>query len=235
MDTENEGDVAIAEMELKHLPFEMKDLQADGSFTGYGAYFGNMDYVKDICQKGCFAQSILDHEKAGTMPSMYAYHDKSLSVGDWLEWKEDSRGLLMRGQFWIGKGIQESERCYMMAKSKMAKGLSIGYIARKALFDEKKGTRTLIQCEVREVSVTPVPVNPKAVFTAVKSLQNGSQVITVRKAEEILRDVGWSAQDAKTFLSGLKMGFKAETQRDADILAELKSEIDTTLSIIRNG
>jgi hypothetical protein len=217
-------------LETKHLSFELKDLSADGSFEGYGAYFGNVDFGKDVIEKGAFDASVDEHKSNDSMPGLYFGHDEREPIGDWTGMKANARGLLMTGQLWIGKGIPKVEQTYMMLKSKGPKGLSIGYYTRKAKYDEKTGIRTLIDLDVKEVSVTPSPMNPKAKITAVKSLLLTKSSLTIREAEDFLRDVGkFSHSDAKAFLASVYSGFKQRDVADQDLL----SVINNTLKILK--
>ncbi len=204
------------ELEYKHIPFEIKDLKGDGSFEGYGAYFGNVDLGKDVCDRKAFDATIQEHQKAGTMPAMLYSHDTKEPIGDWSKMTTDNEGLVMAGNFWVGKGIPKAEQGYMLAKSRTPKGLSIGYITRNSR-NEKSGTRTLLDLSVKEVSLTLFPMNPKAVITAIKSLMADKQSLTIREAEEILRDVGFSNLDAKAFLARVTLGFKQRDAGDRDL------------------
>ncbi len=210
--------------------FELKSLdEATGEFEGYGSTFGNVDLGGDIVAKGAFAATIADHGKAGTMPAMLFSHDSNEPVGDWLDMAEDKRGLRMRGKLWIGKGIPKAEQAYLMLKGRGAKGLSIGYVTKKAEYDDKKNTRTLVQVELHEVSPTPFPMNPKATVSSVKTAIRLPDNFTKRDLETCLRDAGLSITQAKALLAS---GYKAIDPRDADEEA-IKESIRKNLRILK--
>ncbi len=219
------------DLEIKHAAFEIKELKADGSFEGYGAYFGNVDLGKDIIDSAAFTGTIKAHQANGTMPAMFFSHDIREPIGDWTAMETDKRGLKMSGQLWIGDGIPKAMQAYRLLKSKTEKGLSIGYLVNKggSTYDEKSGIRTLRDLDLREVSPTPFPMNPKAKITAVKSLMMDRDILTIREAEEILRDVGFSGNDAKAFLARLQSGLK---QRDA-ASDQLRALLESTKNVLK--
>lgn len=203
--------------------FKSEDVEASGIFKGYGSTFGNIDLGGDVCEKGCFDRTLKEHMKAGTMPAMFWSHDSREPIGEWDEMDVDGKGLKLKGRLWIGKGIVKAEQAYLQMKSKGPKGLSIGYITRDSSRDEKTGVRKLKDLDLLEISPTPFPMNPKATVTAVKALLAAEDdTLSPRKAEEILRDVGFSGSDAKTFISKLGAWYK---QRDAadDLATRIKN------------
>lgn len=221
------------------VPFlEVKaDPENPGSFTGYGSTFGNVDLGKDICAKGCFAQALTDHSTKGTLPAMYWMHDRSLPIGDYTAMKEDAKGLMVKGNLWLGKGIPEAERAYMMLKGTGPKGLSIGYIPKKVAYDDKKGTRTIEAADLMEVSVVGYGMNPKALVTSIKSTIADGHIPTIRDLEEVMRDAGLSKKQALALLSaGYKAiawdGQEAETEEEdgTKLLLELHRIINPSLA-----
>lgn len=178
------------------------DAGQPGRFKGYGSTFGNVDLGKDRCVKGCFARSLAEHAKGGTLPAMYFMHDRKEPVGDWLDMKEDSRGLLVEGQVWQGDAETEcSRKSANMLRGTGPKGLSMGYITKRYSFDQKTGIRDLEDVDLPEVSVVGYGMNPKALVTSMKSLFADGLVPTVRDVEELLRDAGFSAAQAKALLA----------------------------------
>lgn len=198
------------------------DADQSGVFRGYGSTFGNVDLGKDICAKGCFLRSLGEHKKANTLPAMYWMHDRREPIGDWLEVDENDKGLPVVGKLWTGTQETECARKAMgVLKGTSAKGLSIGYETKRYSFDQKSGIRTLEDVNLPEISVVGYGMNPKAVVTHIKSLFEDGAVPTVRDVEELLRDAGFSATQAKAFIAH---GFKA-IERDADEHKTMEMEI----------
>lgn len=189
------------------------DASTPGRFKGYGSTFGNVDLGKDRCIKGCFERSLGEHAKAGTLPSMCWMHDRSEPVGDWIDVAEDSKGLRMEGQLWTGDNETEASRkSGNMLRGTGPKGLSMGYVTKKYAFDQKTGVRDLQDVDLMEVSIVGYGMNPKALVHSIKSQLADGLVPTIRDVEEILRDAGFSAAQAKALLS---QGWKG-VERDAD-------------------
>ncbi len=222
-------------MEKLYIPFAEIELKTDntrpGYFVGYGATFGNKDLGNDIILPGAFDQTIKEHEAEGTVPSMFYEHNSQEPIGDWLSMGVDKKGLKMEGQLWVGSNIGRADQAYKMLQSKTGRGLSIGFShITPPIYDDKKGTRQLTSLRVHETSPTNRPMNQKAKILSVKSLLEEKKIITVREAEDWLRDeVGLSATEAKTFIAAVKSGAMAE--RDAS--DERKKLLEQTLNDLR--
>lgn len=199
-----------------------------GRFKGYGSTFGNVDLGNDKCAKGCFKRSLGEHTKAGTLPAMYWMHDLKEPIGDWLDVSEDEKGLKVEGQLWTGSQETECARKAMgILKGTSAKGLSIGYRTKRASYDQKTSVRTLEDVDLPEVSVVGYGMNPKAVVTNIKSLFTDGSVPTVRELEELLRDAGFSSNQAKAFCAD---GYKA-LKRDAETEPTMEQTIQELLRL----
>lgn len=181
-----------------------------GAFSGYGSTFGNVDQGKDKCMKGCFMESL----KSG-LPAMFWQHDPGEPIGEWTEVQEDGKGLKVSGKLWLGKGIPKAEQAYLMLKANGPKGLSIGYRTRNSTYDEKTGVRSLVQVDLKEISVVSFPMNEKAKIVSIKSQLTDGIVPTARDVEEILRDAGFSAKRAKAFMADGYKGIARDEQPSA--------------------
>ena len=189
--------------------FELKKSDEKGSFEGYGAVFSNTDAKGDIIVPGAFKKSLADFETKGEMPMMLWNHNDDEPIGDWHEMKEDDRGLLVKGQLWLGQGIANAERAYKVMTGRGKKGLSIGYRTKDSERN-KAGNRMLKQIELHEVSPVTFPMNDQATILRAKSAGGD---IDPRTLERLLRDeVGLSAREAKALMSG---GYKSLLSDDA--------------------
>jgi hypothetical protein len=86
------------------VPFEAKfldDAPTPGTFEGYGAVFGNMDYHRDVIEPGAFAKSLLQREREGRkLPPMFSNHGLANGrdpIGVWEKMSEDATGLYVKG------------------------------------------------------------------------------------------------------------------------------------------
>lgn len=219
--------------------FDLTEFKADadgkkGRISGYGIHFSNVDLGDDIVDKKSCDEDLEDHRNAKTMPFMFYQHDKNEPIGDWLDMQKDDKGVHMVGELWLDKGITKAEQAYLMCKGRGQKGLSMGY---KTVLSErdKAGKRVLKKIKVREVSPVAFPMNQKALLTSVKSILE-QETISVREAEDYLREVGMSQSQAKSFLAKLSLSFKS--QRDVEKKAEsessdLKDAFENTLKSIK--
>lgn len=146
-----------------------------GEFEGYASTFGNVDGGNDVCVKGCFTDTIAEMFKTDSMPGMFWQHDKKEPIGEWLQMKEDAKGLWVKGKLWVNKGIARADQAYAMLKSKGPKGLSIGFIAEKVR-KTANGVREILKTALAEVSVVTFPMNDRCRIVSVKSDNTDSLV-----------------------------------------------------------
>lgn len=206
-------------MARTHFGFEVKFAAAetaDGTFSGYGAVFGNVDSYGDVIAKGAFKDSIAKAKSSGIWPAMLISHgmyfgQDSVPVGIWTDLAEDDKGLRVEGKLAIE--TQRGAELYALLKMEprpAISGLSVGYVATDYVMGQKAGEprRTLNKVDLFEVSFVTTPANDKARIDGVKS------GLTEREFENwLVRDAGFSAREAKTIISS---GFKSlPTARDA--------------------
>ena len=89
------------DLEVKDRRFEIKALSEEGEFEGYGSVFGNKDSYDDVVVKGAFAASLRQHAAENTWPALLFGHDVREPIGEWLDLREDSRGLYAKGRLWV--------------------------------------------------------------------------------------------------------------------------------------
>lgn len=192
----------------------------DGTFSGYGAVFGNVDSYGDVIQKGAFKRTLREWEERGKYPPMLLQHgggfmgnaDDLLPIGKWLSMEENSKGLKVEGKL-FAIGTERGQYLYEGLKSGALDGLSIGYKAVKWSTRTKpdQPKRTLEDVELMEVSVVTFPANGKARVGQVKAFAD-LQPEDFREIEASLRDAGLSRSDAVRAIAG----FKAWSRRDVE-------------------
>lgn len=210
-------------VEFKRLGVDALDLKAPGedmAFAGYGAVFGNVDSYGDVIEKGAFAKSLAEAEKAGRWPAMLEQHggffgpaSDNTPIGIWTKFDENARGLRVEGKLAPTARGKDLYALMKMEPRPAIDGLSIGYIAKKFTVGTKPSEprRTLHEVELMEVSLVTFPANDKARVTAVKGFFAGMSGQDWRDLEAALRDEGLSRADATKAVSGLKSWL----QRDA--------------------
>ena len=214
-------------MQTKHLDFgfEIKAVNEDGTVEGYGSVFGVKDSYADVIQKGAFIKSITEHRQAKTMPAMLWQHDSSQPIGIWTDMAEDANGLKLSGK--LAMETVKGKEAHALLKMGAINGLSIGFMTKQYNYDEIAEIRTLTEVELWEVSLVTFPANTKARVTQVKS---ADEINTLKDAERVLRDSGFSKQDATTFVSRIKT---LSSRSDSDDAGELKAALERLNSIIR--
>lgn len=202
-----------------HIPLSVKEAYMDeeknvGRFEGLGSVFDVEDLGGDVVVRGAFTKSLKERN-----PVMLWQHDMKQPIGVFTEAKETKEGLMLQGE--INLDVEKGREAYALMKQGALNGLSIGYFVKD--YEDKKGVRYLKELSLHEVSVVTFPMNELARVSSVKSID------TIRDFEQVMRDLGFSRQEAKTIASG---GFNAlhrddvetaDNQREAD---ELKAAIN---------
>jgi len=175
----------------------------DGTFTGYGSTFGNVDQGGDVVIKGAFTKSLM--MRGAPAVKMLWQHDPSQPIGVWTGLSEDEQGLRAEGK--LLTATTKGRDVYEMMKAGAVDGLSIGFMTKDAAYDKASGARLLKQLDLREISVVTFPMNEQATIAAVKA-----EDMTERDFERILRDAGFSREFAKR---ATLHGFKAACEMSA--------------------
>lgn len=169
-------------------PLAVKATTTEGEIEGYGSVFGNSDSYGEIVEPGAFAKSLT----SGRRVLMLWQHDTHQPIGQWTEAREDARGLYLRGR--LNLGVKAGQEAHALLKAGDIGGLSIGY-REVTTRQNSDGTVSLLELDLREVSVVSMPANEAATVTRVKQL--GSQA----DLEKLLRDAGL-ARGAATKIAG---------------------------------
>lgn len=210
-------------MELRYIerPFEVKAVQEDGTFEGYGSIFGNVDSYKEIVAPGAFAESLMQWKESNRLPPVLWQHRSGEPIGPFVEMAEDGVGLRVKGQLLVND-VQRAKEARALMKAKAVNGLSIGFVTREDSFDRVTGIRTLKKVDLWEVSVVTFPANPAAQISSVKSAIDGIQ--SYAEAEAFLREVGrLSKADATGFIARFKsLSGRSESDELGDLVAALK-------------
>jgi len=209
---------------------------SDGTFSGYGSVFENVDYGGDAIKKGATVQSLKDWKSKGKMPKMLLQHgggymgsaEDMLPIGSWTHMEEDNKGLLVEGKL-IALDTDRGKTIYAGLKEGVLDGLSIGYRAKEFTLGTKPDEpyRTIKRLDLMEVSVVLFGMNDKALIDAVKSADiDGLE--TLSDCEKLLRDAaaGMSRKSATAFVSKIAHIAKRE--------AGAKKSMDALLEQIRS-
>lgn len=204
-------------METKQLKVvaEIKAVDETGMIEGYGSVFGNADSYSDVVVEGAFERSLEEAKTSGRMPAMLWQHDPEEPIGVWVDMREDSRGLYVKGKL---ADTQRGREARELIKLGALTGLSIGYTTKKYEIDKENDVRRLTEIELWEVSPVTFPANSEARITGVKA----SDISTPKDFERFLRDAGFSRKEAKQITAH---GFgEATTLCDAEVGAAVEND-----------
>jgi len=220
--------ICQCDTEIKKLTFhsEVKANDDKGTFTGYGSIFGNEDQGSDIMQKGAFTKS-LEQRPASKVKLLYQ-HKTDEPIGIFETMYEDQKGLFVKGR--LAMGTQKGREAYELLKMGALDGMSIGFRAdpdKQGYNENKRGTRTLKEVDLMEISLVTFPMNERALIENVKASQK-----SIREWEKILREVGsLSRTEAKI---GAKALSESLSQRDAgDDNKQLATLINKVADILK--
>lgn len=144
--------------------FEVKGLDEEGTIEGWAAGYGNVDFGGDRILPGAIGKSV---EGRKSVP-MLLFHDQTRPVGSWKEFKETDDGLFVRGQ--IATKTRDGGEAYELTKAGALPGLSIGYDSIRRRMSGK--VRELVEIMLHEVSLVPIGMNPKALISGVKEIED---------------------------------------------------------------
>jgi HK97 family phage prohead protease len=201
------------------LKFAEADQAAPGTFSGYGAVFGNVDSYGDVIAKGAFKETLKAWKQKGRLPPMLLQHggfmgpaEDGIPVGKFTSMKEDDHGLVVEGTL-FALDTQKGRYIYEGLKSNSLDGLSIGYVARDVAFGKKpeEPKRTLKKIDLFEVSIVTFPANDAARVGGVKSIE---ELLSLSDCEAWLRDAaGLTRAQALAFVSRVKSLRPSDSER----------------------
>ena len=164
----------------KFLRFDCKSLDASGVFTGYAARFNTADLGRDLILPGAFAESIGQRKASGVR--MLFQHDPAEPIGTWLELREDTRGLFVRGR--LLSEIARGREVLSLMRAGAIDGLSIGFRTVEGRTNPKTGIRRLSKIDLWEISIVTFPMHPGARVSAFK--RDHSLAATIRRAADFV-------------------------------------------------
>jgi HK97 family phage prohead protease len=189
---------------LRDFSFQIKAVESDGLFSGYGSVFGVIDSYREIVAPGAFAASIAESNAKGRKLPVLWQHRGDMPLGVYDTVKEDSNGLYVEGRLLIND-VAQAKETHALMKAGAVTGLSIGYYVLADSYDEKERIRTLTKLDLQEVSVVTFPANDEARVDAIKSRLAHGNVPTLPEFECFLREAGFSKSQAAVIANrGLK-------------------------------
>lgn len=186
-------------LKVRDFAFDVKSVDDDGIFIGYGSVFGNVDGGGDVVMKGAFAASLAARAAKGRKLPILWQHRSGEPIGVYEEVKEDDHGLLMTGRL-LKKEVQRAAEAHALMKAGAVTGMSIGYGVVDDRYDAKNGVRYLNVLDLVETSIVTFPMNDDARVGVVKSIDTilkAGKLPSLREFEDFLCEAGFSRTQAK--------------------------------------
>jgi HK97 family phage prohead protease len=184
-----------AALQRKQFVFKTDSVTDDGTFSGYGSVFGNVDGGGDIVEKGAFSASLERLKSEDRVLPVLWQHKTDEPIGDWASLIEDDHGLKGDGQLWVDVA-PTAKVAHRGMKTRAVTGLSIGYVVKNETYDHKSGITILHELDLKEISLVTFPMNDLARVDAVKSALEAGDMPTIQQFEKFLREAGFSKTQA---------------------------------------
>ena len=150
--------------------FGLKEAGGNGKISGYfSTYDRTPDSYGDVIAQGAFTETIKAREESGHKFPLCWNHDLDQIIGQVDSIEDTEKGPLMTASFFDTPLAQEKRA---IVKSGVVYQFSFAYeVKDAALVTLEDGTKAneLRELELFEVSIVPIPANPRAEVTEVKS------------------------------------------------------------------
>lgn len=198
-----------ASMKSRDFHFEIKAVEKDGLFSGYGSVFGEVDSYREIVAPGAFAASLTARAAKGRKLPILWQHRSDQPLGIYDVAREDETGLYLEGRLLVDD-VTQAREAHALMKAGALTGLSIGYYVMGESWNEKDRIRTLTAVDLEETSLVTFPANDSARIDSVKSRIARGDALSVPEFEHFLREAGFSKSQA-TAIAG--RGYKHLMER----------------------
>lgn len=216
-------------MNRKSFNLEIKAVQEDGFFSGYGAVFNNVDWYNDIILPGAFTKSLARWAEKNKMPPVLWNHDDGEPIGVYTKVFEDEKGLFVEGKLLIND-VPRAKSTHALLRARAIDGLSIGYLTKQAN-KKTNGIRELVELDLSEISIVTKPANKQSLITSVKSKLEEGELPSLPEFEKFLRESGFSKSQA-TAIAG--NGLRHLLSESEDEKFQAKS-ISNALNILKGS
>lgn len=206
-------------LDLTDTELKVDGNEAPGTFTGYASKFNSTDLVGDTFAPGAWTKAL---ENAGTIPIFFNHDSLSVPLGKYTKIEQNARGLKVEGQLILD--IPKAQDLYAAMKAGVVSGMSVGFTLDEDGYEKKEEGGFLIKevKALREISICTFPCETKARIVSVKS-ESVESMKTIRDAETVLRDSGFSKSQSLGFLSKLKVIIAEELRRESDLKAKAEN------------
>ena len=227
---------------MEHLfkNFETKAAEDNGTISGYFSTYDRIpDSYGDVIAPGAFTETIKAREESGHPFPLCWNHDLDQIIGKVDSIEDTEKGPLMTASFFDTPLAQEKRE---IVKSGVVYQFSFAYDVKDAAqvtLEDGTKANELRQIDLFEVSIVPIPANPRAEVTSIKSEDIVSCAITTSDctttALPYITTPQWStitipsgAVPAVLWEPDVKSG-RRNSKKDADALKEAISLIQGVL------
>ena len=164
---------------------------------GYASDFG-LDRENEAFEPGAFERGIKSFIETNA-PLCY-HHKRDVQLGEVVEAQTDDHGLKIKARIDPTEPGTELRNIWNRIKAGSMKGLSVGGFFRRKLTD--KGWR-IHDVDLTEISVTPVPVNPRTTFAVVAGKAfDGVEIPRLpSEAGDVREEDEWAVAEAVAILT----------------------------------
>lgn len=226
-----------APSEHKYKSFALKSDEGAGTISGYFSTYDRIpDSYGDVIEKGAFTETIEARKESGHPFPLCWNHDLNQIIGAVDTIEDTEHGPLMTAHFFDTALAQEKRE---LVKQGVVYQFSFAYDVKgwekPSAEEEKNGIYNILtKLDLFEVSIVPIPANPRAEVTDVKSGKRNSKkdADAIKQAIALLQGVLDEADededgedDAKDNPKGEdSKGSNPEKNRLLDYIKNLKTE-----------
>lgn len=180
--------------ERKFAGEHLASVDTDGAFAGYASIFNAIDLGQEVVAKGAFKKS-LQAKGAGGVKLLFQ-HNPDEPIGHWIDIKEDTKGLYVKGQ--LNLDVTRAREVHSLMQNGSVDGLSIGFKTVRSRREQGGDIRRILEADLWEISIVTFPMLPQARVTDVKAQ---SALPSTREFERwLVRDAGLTRSQAKTVI-----------------------------------
>jgi HK97 family phage prohead protease len=158
-------------VERNSFSLKIKSVAADGTFTGLGAVYNNVDLGGDKILPGAFSRTLAGSK---SYPLLWQ-HDPASPIGS-VKVTDTSQGLQCEGSLLLEDPT--ARKAYSFLKAGILKGLSIGYDTIDCKYVDD--IRELSQLRLWELSIVTFPMNTEATITSVKAMSDSDRAVHLK-------------------------------------------------------
>jgi uncharacterized protein len=212
-------------VERNSFSLKIKGVAPDGSFTGIGAVYNNVDLGGDKILPGAFTRTLAGTK---TFPLLWQ-HNPSDPIGS-VKCTDTSQGLQVDGQLLLSDPT--AQKAYSFLKAGILKGLSIGYDTVKQNYDGD--VRELTELKLWEMSIVTFPMNQEAAVTSVKAMSDTDRATHLKAIDGHRKAIDRHQRQIREHLKAMTDDLFDDDDPELELAdpTELEDEDDGEMSMI---